>query len=277
MKSILVTTDFSQNSIAAVCLAIELARKGHYTLTFLHVCHIMQPTLWNDHKYQSYEKRNIIQRKKKLKSFIKEVVNKISDAPCTFKYEVVNAAPASKAIIHYATQHKFDFICISTNGASRFRRMLGSVVSQLVNHCDIPLIVIPANFRTDTIESVVWASDFTNIENEIKQVADFTRSITANLILLHLLGPEDANIDSTLTEQMLKGRTDYPVKLRLKTADWSKPITENIQIAIQDLATCLMVMFSNQNKTMLDKILFPSITVDYAFKSATPLVIFKKQ
>jgi len=276
MKTILVTTDFSQNSIAAVRLAIELACKGSYAITFFHVCHLMQPTLWNDHKYQSYEKRNIILSRKKLKFFINEVFDEIDGPPITCKYDIINAAPASKGIMQYAKQHKFDFICISTNGASRFRRMLGSVVSQLVNHCDTQLIIVPARYRPGSIGAVVWASDFSNIEKEIKQVDEFTRSITTNLILLHLLGAEDANIDSTLTEQMIKKRTDYPVKLILKLVDWSKPLTENIQTAVQNLAPCLLVMFSNQHKTMLEKILFPSVTAAYLFNSVTPLVIFKK-
>lgn len=49
MKKILVTTDFSEKSKAALVFAIQLALQDNYKLTFLQVLHIPSPQPGNIH------------------------------------------------------------------------------------------------------------------------------------------------------------------------------------------------------------------------------------
>ena len=66
MKKILVTTDFSANSKAALRFTIQLASQGEVALTFLHVQQVMRMTTWNEAAYLAYKKGELAKAKQKL-------------------------------------------------------------------------------------------------------------------------------------------------------------------------------------------------------------------
>jgi hypothetical protein len=122
----------------------------------------------------------------------------------------------------------------------------------------------------------LWASDFFNMEDEIGQVSEFAQSIGASLGIFHHLGAQDFNVDPTLIKQLIKTKTDYPVELHLQETDLVKPLVEHIKKAVVEISPSLLIMFTDQNKTMLENILFPSTTKSFVYESPVPLVIFKK-
>jgi nucleotide-binding universal stress UspA family protein len=277
MKKILVTTDFSKNSTAAVNFAKKLAMQGCYQLTVFHASHLMQPSMRSESARKLCEDKEFANIQKKLATFVRESSSTLDKTPAKTHFAISNCAPASKAITNYAVKHHYDFICISTNGAGRFKRMLGSVVSQLIKHCPVPVILVPAEHNPLSTAIALWASDFTQLENELTPAVEFAKSLGASLHLLHLLGPQDANVDPNLIRQMIWKRTPFPVELHLMKSDWSKPLLHNIQSAVREIAPSVLLLFSNQDKTFLEGILYPSITESYVYKSLIPVVIFKKQ
>lgn len=54
MEKILVTTDQSVNSKAAIRFAIKLASQRKAQLTILHVYHLLKPFKWTDHAFAAY-------------------------------------------------------------------------------------------------------------------------------------------------------------------------------------------------------------------------------
>lgn len=276
MKKILVTTDFSPNSKEAIRFAIKMAIHDTYELTCYHVYHLLRPTIWNEHTFHSFEKRESAKIKRKLTRFVEAVGKEIGAMPDKIQFAVANASSVGNSILDYATHHHFDFICLSTNGESKFKRITGNIASQLIKKSDIPLITVPANHKTDKLRSVLCATDLSNLGEEVKLSVELAKSIHAELGILHLQGPEDFNLDPGLTSQMIKKISDYPTELYFRNSDLAKPLAENIQMAIEDISPSMLILFTDQTKNLVEKLLFPSFTKAYMFKSGIPLIIFKK-
>jgi len=62
MKKILVPTDFSSNSVAAVRFALQLASHDNFELTFFHSCNIQRPTAWKDSVYETFKENEIAEQ-----------------------------------------------------------------------------------------------------------------------------------------------------------------------------------------------------------------------
>jgi len=71
MEKILVTTDFSANSKAALRFAIQLASQNKFDLTFFHSYYVLIPTSWSNNKISEYKKIEEKKIQNKLDRFVK--------------------------------------------------------------------------------------------------------------------------------------------------------------------------------------------------------------
>jgi len=276
MKKILVTTDLSENSKEAAHFALKIALHDTYELTFYHVYHLLKPNSWTDHALRSYEQRESKKIKAKLIHFVEAITKAIGHIPHKIQVAVDDAPSVSKSILDYATLHHFNFICLGTTGEGKFRRIIGSIATQLIKDADIPIITVPKNHKTSKLKSVLFASDLLNLGEEVKLSTEFAKSIGAELGLLHIQAPEDLSLDPGLIKQMIKRISDYPLKLHFKNWLLKKTLMENIQLTIEELKPSMLILFTDQDKNLVEKLLFPSFTREYVLLADIPLLIYKK-
>jgi|SRR5688572_16816025 len=69
MEKILVTTDFSVNSKAALRFATQLASQNKFELTFFHSYYVLIPTSWSNNKISEYKKIEVKKIQNKLDRF----------------------------------------------------------------------------------------------------------------------------------------------------------------------------------------------------------------
>lgn len=276
MKRILVTTDFSEKSKAAIRFAIKLSLHDNYELTFYHVCNLLKPSIWTDQAFHAFEKGSLEKTKRKLTRFVTSIYKEIGALPNKMQYKIANANDVTKSILDDATLNHYDYICLSKNNEENFLVITGSIVSHLLKKSEIPLIIVPPNYKTGSIKSVLLATALLNLGEEVKISVEFAKSINAGLEILHLQGPEDFNLDPALMKQMIKGVTNYPVKIDFKNWDLATPLFRNMQIAIEERSPSILILFTDQDKNFVEKLLFPSFTKAFIEKASIPLLIFKK-
>ena len=276
MEKILVTTDFSTNSKSGIRFAIQLASQRKFELTYFHTYYIMKPTSWSESTFVAYEKEEAKKIEKKLNRFVSSVYKSIGISPKNIKCVIYSSVFIDSSIREYANSNKYSFICISTRGAGRLKKMFGTNTSNLINNSTVPVIAVPHNYRTNKIENIRYASDLVNLENELKKVVAFAKPLKAKVELLHFNSPIELISDSKIIETAVKKLSKYDVKLHFENLNPVHTLISNIESAIEKSKPSMLIMFTQQNRSIFQKIFLSSNSSDYSFNSKSPLLVFNK-
>ncbi len=276
MKKILVTTDLSANSKSGMRFAIQLASQHNYELTFFHSYYVMKPTSWSDASFDHLEKKSKETTMKKLNTLVDSVYKSMKRSAKNKKCVISSAVLADSDIMDYATQNQFDFICLSTRGAGKIKKLFGTNASNLIKHSPIPVIAVPQNYRAKKINSILYASDLKNPDTELKKVVDFAKPLNANVELLHFNYPMEADSKSTLANQAVSKFSKSNIKLQLKNINLSESLIKNIEHVVKKSKPSMMIMFTQQNKSFFERLFLSSKSAEFTFKLDVPLLVFNK-
>jgi len=276
MKKFLVTTDFSSNSKAAMRFAIQLASQHEVALTFLNVHNVMRPTSWNEATCAAHEKHEMTKARTNLDRFVESVYKTGKVSPTNRTCVIINSALPDSTIMGYAAEHAFDFICISTRGAGTFEKILGTTTANLINQSAVPVIAVPGNYRASKLTSILYASDLSGLESQIKRVVDFARPLAAAVQLLHFSAPFEPVTDPEIIHMAVRKFSDYEIEVQLKPRDFVTPLISNIELAIKTLKPSMMIMFTKQQEGFFNRLLLSSNSVDFSFLTTIPLLVFSK-
>jgi nucleotide-binding universal stress UspA family protein len=276
MKKILVTTDFSPNSKAGLRFAIQLATQDKYNLTFFHSYEVKKPVGWSDKVFESFEKSDLARIEIKLRHFAESVYASLDIAPGDFECVAKSSYLTDTNIMQYAAQNGFSFICIGRRGRGRDRKLFGTNTFNLITKSAVPIIAVPDSYRPNKIKNILYASDLSNLEKEIKKVVEFSRPLGAEIELLHFKVPSDPSGDSLLIEKTIREFSDYNVNLHLENLDFTETLISNLDRIISKSKPSMMIMFTQQNKGFFEKLFASSTPARYSFQSKIPLLVFKK-
>ncbi len=276
MKKILVTTDFSTYSKAALRFAIQLAVQGGYKLTFFHSYEALRPSRWNAEVYQSFEKSELTKITRKLHKFVNNVYKSLDladeDPECVAKSGVY----VDKNIMDYASKNKYDFICISRKGGGKSTRLFGTNISRLITRSLIPVITVPSNYKRTPISRITFASDLSNLDEELKKVTDFSQPLDAKVELLHFKVAIDYISQGTELNTVRKKLESYQIAAHYEVLDYEHPLSENIDKVIKRSKPSMLIMFTDQNRNLFERIFMSSISAEFSLISKVPLLVFNK-
>ena len=276
MKKILVTTDLSNKSKAGLLFAIQLASQTKFELTFLHVYNILIPTAWHIKRVEEYEKTETKILQDKLNGFVDKIYKGLGMPKTNINCVVHSSLYPHVAIMEYAKENKFNFICMSTRGAGNFERFLGTNTSNIINNSDVPVIAIPHNYKSAKITSILYASDLANLEKELKSIVDFAKPLKSEVELLHFTTPLETVIDSKILEIAIRKLSKYDVKMNIKNTDVAETMIANLERALKNTKPSMLIMFTEQNRTLFQKIFLSSASAEYSFNAKIPLLVFNK-
>jgi nucleotide-binding universal stress UspA family protein len=275
--TILVTTDLSTNSKAGIRFAIQLAAQTQSKLVFYHVIELLTPTSWRKEDAMKFVDTTIQTGEEQLKAFLKVIYAQFP-APSTKHETVVElGTDVDNLIINYAKKIQADFICMSTHGAGILEKFVGTNASSLVSYSPIPVIVVPRYYHTKRIEKIGYASDFEHIDREMPIVQEFAASLNAQLDVYHF----NYKAHDTRTKgNFEKIKDKYGSKKILFHApeiclDYS--LVENLQRIIDKEKPAILVMFTQQKDTWIERFFIESKAVDMSFNSKIPLLTMSKK
>ncbi|AMR29984.1 hypothetical protein A0256_00405 [Mucilaginibacter sp. PAMC 26640] len=276
MEKILVTTDQSVNSKAAIRFAIKLAKQRKAELIIVYVYHLLKPFNWTD---RAFEKHGDSFREKtmaELTSFIADIYHEIHETEIHHQLVLISNMDVVDGIMEYANKHACSYICIATRGAGMLTKIFGTHTAKLITHSPIPVLCIPSAYHLKEIKHVLYASDLTDYESELAKVVAFARPIHASVDLMHISYPFEFAFDKELMEATLKKKADYDVTIVKRQRDITNALLEDIDDAIKVSKPSLLVLFTHQSRSMFEKLFYPSNAEEYSFYGKIPLLTFNK-
>ncbi|MEK6616690.1 MAG: universal stress protein [Bacteroidota bacterium] len=276
MKKILITTDFSANSKAGLRFAISLTKQRKSELIFFHSCFLPKPTSWSESAYSVYAKKEKQKLLNELEKFVSGTFKMMGVAPEKFKCVIEESIMPESGIMDYARKNSVDFICISTRGAGRFKKILGTTTGNLITQSQVPVIAIPQHYKTKNVTHILYASDLKNYKQELKRVIEFAKPFKTSIEVFHLSYPGEPLINKSEMEATLKKQFKYNIKLNFENSDLTQPLVDNLQRAISSVKPSVVIMFTEQRRTFFQKLFLSRFSESIAFEIKVPLLVFNK-
>jgi nucleotide-binding universal stress UspA family protein len=142
IRRILVPTDFSDNSLAAVRYAAELADKFGAELVLLHVVQDVALVLPDAVMPTPVVTPDLTQMADAAKAGLAKIIDSQNLGPLNPRSEVRVGSPATE-IDAAAKDLKADLICVSTHGRTGLAHLLlGSVAERIVRYAPCPVLIV---------------------------------------------------------------------------------------------------------------------------------------
>ncbi len=278
MKKILVPTDFSANSKAGVRFAIHWTSQQKLDLLFVHVLTILRITSWSDAYFAKYEAAQKKLCSAKFEKFIADIYRQMTVKPGKHSFLVIQGISADTSILDYCSKNKdIDYICISTRGAGKFKKVFGTNTGNLITKSEVPVLAVPQNYKVADVKSVLYAADLRNYNDEIKKVIDFAQPLKKIIEVVHFSWPDEISFDEKTIEAAFKKKFKYDLKLHIEKNDGTHSLVENLQNQIRIRKPSVVVMFTNQKRTFFQKLFLSSKSEDLSFHAKVPLLVFNKK
>lgn len=278
MKKVIVPTDFSVNSKSGVQFAIHWATQQKLELVFIHVLYVLRATRWSESYFEKYAAQEEAFCKIKFEKFISGIYRNMNVKPGRHSIIIVQGISPDVTIQDYCMRNSdIDYICISTRGAGKFKKIFGTNTGNLITKSPVPVLAVPKTYRISAIKNLLYATDFRNYSEELKKVVDFALPFKATVEVLHFTWPNEIVFDEKTIEAAFKKKYKYGLKIRFEKNDAVKSLIENLQTQIKITKPSVVIMFTNQQRTFFQKILLSSKAEELSFEAKVPLLVFNKK
>jgi len=276
MKKILVPTDFSPNSKSGIRFAIQWAAQQNLELVFIHVLNIMIPTRWSQGTATKYIAGELEVCRNRFSKFIDAVYKSMNIKPGLYSNVLIQEYDPAKIILEYCRKDKtIDCICISTNGAGSVMKLFGTNTSELIAKSSIPVLVIPKNYKPKEVKSILYATDFRNYKEELAKVIRFASAFRAKVDVVHFAWPGELRFDEEAL-QKISGDYDHGLNVDIEEGNLSVSLGERLQKTILKRKPSLVIMFSNKERNLMQKLFLSSKAKELSFSLKTPLLVYSK-
>lgn len=277
MKRILVTTDLSKNSRAGIRFAIQMASQSPSALVFYHAMELLRPTKWKNERFDKFAEEELTSARQNLESFVKGVYRQIGKKASKYACVVEVASEPDNAIVSYADRGKFDFVCMSTRGAGALRRLIGTSTSAVLRHARTPVFVIPRNYRREPIKRVLYSSDLNSLDKELKTVKEFSATVKAKISVLHYDFLQQVQEVNEKLENVARRYRGKGVEFHFQKFQIENSLSAHLKTAIVKYRPSVVILFTNQNRDLFDRLFLSSKSAAASFDSTKPLLVFSKK
>ena len=282
MEKIIVTTDFSANSKRAMRFAMQLAAQTNRKLIFYHVLKIMKkPSIWDNIYYGDYEIAELKRGQVTLERFV-HIIHREGNFPkldyeCICELDNNLIQNTSKQIMNFAEGMEAQFICISTRGAGKIEKLFGTIPMELIIKSEVPVIVVPKNYRNKPLDLIYYASDMENVAYEINEVSDFATQLQSKIKVLHYdLKANLVRQKEKLNDLAVKYESDL-IQFHYKTLNTKYTLNYHIKKDVALIKPSVVVLFTKPNRKWFDRLFVPSHAINMCFSTKVPLLVFRKK
>lgn len=276
MNAILVPTDLSGNSRAGMRFAIGLAAQTKQRLIFYHCLQYLRPTRWSEAQYESYRDAETAKATLVLRKFVSDVYKSARAVKPSFECFVEQQPDPSKAIIAHALSIRASAICMSTRGAGRLRKLVGTHASRLIQESPVPVFVIPETYRRSPLKHLLYASDLNAIGAELKHIMEVAKALRAKVSVVHYDFLADVDDARKKLEALAEKFKAPGVTFRFRKYDVGKSLGQHLITDMKAYKPSLVVLFTDQKRGWFDRLFLASKSVDVAYESRFPLLIIPK-
>ncbi|WP_310556309.1 universal stress protein [Flavobacterium sp.] len=276
MDKIVVTTDFSANSKKGILFALQLATQTNCELIFYNVVTIFRPSIWDNVYYAQFEMDELKRSQILIDKFIKRILHQNKISKINYKCVCEVGMVASNQIIEYAKTNNAKYICVSTIGLGKLSQLFGTTASQLIAFSPTPVLIVPKNYRVKPINSLFFASDFKNFEEEFKKIEKFVIPLEAKLNVYHYDYNSFFEINKNKFNKLINNHETKKIKFHLRPLDSGTSLLSHLESDISKAKPSIVVLFTKQNRNWFSRLFLSSLSVELAFDTKTPMLVFKK-
>ena len=198
---LLIATDFSDNSRAALKWGAFLARQLGSKATVMHVVDLAAgDNAWRVlvETPEEIERSAVVEADERLRAFFEETVE---DSPEDVDFRVELGNPIDE-ILALAETVDDPIIVVGTRGKSRFQEFfLGNTARRLVRQSETPVILVPPDAEVAKPSQLVVGVDFSDASREaIRRSSLMARTYAADVHLVYgYVLPEVATFDGSMS------------------------------------------------------------------------------
>lgn len=282
MKVIIVPTDFSEPAGNAVKYAIQMSKMHYNKLIFVHVYSLpfLNPEAGMVYD-ASFSEAMKIQAEKALNENIDMVYESLGMHRNLLltELEVVEAISLAGGIEKIHRKYNSNFVIMGTHGATGLKKFfLRSNAVDVIENTTIPVLTIPEQFTFNEIKNIAYASDFTNVELELKEVVNFAKAFTANVEVIHIahdrVNEELDKVDPLLKQWQQINNYDRMNLHLLQSSDANKTHVE-LKNMLNNVKADILVMF-HQERNFWKSIFEKSTTAELVYEWTAPILTMHK-
>jgi nucleotide-binding universal stress UspA family protein len=268
---IIVTTDFSENSRSGLRMAAVLAQALHAELHFVHICFIPGKPGEDDKAHRQRVKQETDRLLHQLRTFVKPFLNYL-DKKDTVRYHIIDSFLTESGILSIQKKIRAGLICLSTRGAGKLPKLLGTTAANLLTQSPVPVLIVPSHYRMRPLKSIIYFCDLENPRAELKKLLPFSKQLNIPIEMVYFT----SQIKSGADESFHKMKTDADIRFT-RIPMQGKSLTRNMLSYAEQRTTALIAMFTRQRKTFLQRLFSHSRAEELAFHTRTPLLVFHKK
>lgn len=277
MKRLMVPTDFSPTSEAAVLFAHELATRVGGSVVLYHTYTPVESAFIekaaNREQYNLQMESNLA---KKLERMKKKLIPEEAGIPVS---TVVGHSPLIDNILGFAEDNHIDLIVMGTQGAGGLlKNIIGSHASRVIKEADIPVLLIPEQYEWKEPSHILFISDYAESNGEaIQFILPIARAFSARLSIMHFINLylnsdqkelEKVRFDAYM-EQMRGSLGDEDVRFELQR---THSLTDSFENLHETYPYDLLVMV-RRKKRFFQNFFTPNFTRHMAFVTKKPLLV----
>lgn len=224
LNHILVPTDFTEFSDAAIHCAVQFAQTLDARITLLHALTIVDGAVGEEAGFLDYDQ--IVQQQEKwIEERLTQQMEKIRREGVDAATALTRGVSPASAILEHIEQNGYGLVVVGTHGRSGFSKWFhGSVAEKIIRHSPIPVLTARCQPQSSVPGKILVPVDFSDHSlNALKISATLARKFGAQIECLHVieqqLYPEFYHssveslliIDPTLKESSLQHLKEFAV------------------------------------------------------------------
>lgn len=156
MKKILVTTDFSEKSIASLKVAIELAKRQEAEIFLLHALELPFRFMTQEHSSVPEAMYFLNLSRQRFDDIKKDFCQDIEIK------DIIETSPLASAVEDAIEKYGIDLVFMGSNGASGSKELfIGSNAEKVIRSASVPVLVIKNPDEKLEIKHIMFGCDFT--------------------------------------------------------------------------------------------------------------------
>jgi len=277
LKSILLPTDFSKNSINAINYAVELFKNEQcefYVINIQKASSFVSDDLMTMTSSATIYHTLIDIAKKSIKNVVEDIKNKYSNDLHEF-YSIVDYDNFVDGINQACNSRNIDLIVMGTKGASGAEKVLfGSNTARIMQRSSIPVFAVPDGCKFGGLERIAFTSNYqtTYDINDLEPLLDISRLYDSKIDILHITNDDNLSQGQENNKALLD---NYFNNLKHEFINLEKDdIFKTVQQYIKSNDIKALVMTSRHHP-FFERLFTRHLVETFAFKIDIPFLVME--
>ena len=269
---ILIPTDHSLLARKAAEYAVSLYANLDAEFILLHCDNVPRPSYSFVNKLDDILRDEALKTGNELADSIRQSTGINAKITCDFTF-----GNPIEVLEEYSQKHNVDLIVMGTKGETVVKnRLFGSVASGVLENVSCPTLFVPSAADGNKPQNIAFATDLTNIDEEIEELIAFAQFFNATIHVVHVYPDmiDPSTFDEESTKLELIAKTSYANITFNAVMD--DDIIAGLDAFVQSDNPDLIAMFTYKTD-ILEYLFNESLSEEMTMHSKTPLLIMRKK